>query len=146
MRYMIISLLLVLGCSSFNHKDPELMPYLTEFFNIAGVEIFNETYSIEFSKLDDGVVGLCFPVLKKIYIDPKFWNRVSEIQRQSLLYHEGMHCFCGELNHNNENRNDGCSVSLMHEKQNSLKCLEKYWGYYLIDMQERCEEYGRSNN
>lgn len=103
----ILPLLLLLnsGCGSGLAQkkhviDPEFLQ-LVDLFELEQEVIVD--IDIEFKKIDYPTVGLCFYSVgldnKKhglnIQIDPDFWNKSSNEQREELLFHELGHCILG---------------------------------------------------
>lgn len=80
-------------------REPALENYFKTFDSLFGV---NTTYiSTEFIKMDDAV-GKCYSWsdgTRKISVDPDFWDKANEYEKENLIWHENGHCHF-DLDHN----------------------------------------------
>lgn len=146
-----IILILKLSCSntiSFtpnynNDNIEEFKPYINSFNdNIKKTKKFIIGFkSLKNVSKTKNVVGLCslnlFPFSGVITIDPNYWKRSHFIDKLSLIYHEGGHCYC-YLPHNSVIMSDGCPKSLMYPSVISRGCLHKHWFKYVDNLKKDC--------
>jgi hypothetical protein len=156
--------------------DNDLKPLVSEYIGLADKYHIKFTHEVSmgFTELHRGLaVGLCTyqKNFREIDVDRNYWDRISEIQRKMLLFHELTHCLCtrrhdylnGEsyeedkleklLNifHKYDPKNffevqpgyfeDECPLSIMHPVVISDKCAEAHMDEYLEEMFNRCKPY-----
>ncbi|MEM1219195.1 MAG: hypothetical protein AAGH79_09795 [Bacteroidota bacterium] len=137
-------ILLLFSCQ----KDPaeripaDVLPHVEEFFLEAqqrGLDLALEDEGIDvvFEEIDDpDIVGLCRHFGQRITIDPTWWERSKEEQREWLVFHELGHCVL-DRRHRNEETPEGTCLSMMRGNEDGFGCsLDLYsegWRSYLID-------------
>lgn len=92
------------------------------------------TVSIRFADLKDRIAGACYRYIgnrRKVLIDQPVWNYLTELERQSLIFHEIGHCVFNKHHNFNYFQNDYCPVSFMAPSIPSHACLEKHWDEYI---------------
>lgn len=150
--WSIVTVSAVLYSTSFIgpiYTDPDLVPYVNAFRGDCSIRLSPS----ECDKLEKGVVaykikrfaqpkdeldgsypiGYCGPYLpihpwalpRIITIHPDNWNRLGEMQRLSLVYHEMGHCVLG-LDHI-EDGGGGGETNLMHPVQQSELTIRLNW-------------------
>jgi len=75
----------------FIHAD--FVAYYASFEEKLGIS--PDSVSIDYVVQEDPVVGLCYGYtdrVNNIEIDPNFWNKASENERENLIFHELGHC------------------------------------------------------
>lgn len=99
MRYLPLILLFLVGCGTpfrFHTIDTEFKPYIERYEGHKGSDI--RGMSIIFMSIESPTIGTCWKNnlgYRKIEIDPKFWFRSSDGDRELLLFHELGHCDLG---------------------------------------------------
>lgn len=101
---LLVSLLQ--SCGKKNHRiiDPSFNTYITSFHNDAlkyGKDFRSWSIKVQFGNAM-GHNGYCYAEDKTVMIDVNEWDRLTEVERIILIYHELGHCFMG-LKHNNNN-------------------------------------------
>lgn len=80
--------------SSCADKTPrELESYLVKFEQAYGQKVSIDINFVE--KLDNNVVGVCYLYssgYRKIELSNEYWNKVTELAQEELLFHELGHC------------------------------------------------------
>lgn len=130
------------GRPPIHNFNPAFEEYTSRFEVLGGLEIGDMT--IQFGSLQDkdpGTVGVCTTydddTIRDIVIDTKYWNNVTDLQREELMFHELGHCVLNR-EHRNDALADGCPASIMFWETVSLWCLNLHLDYY------RNELFGRS--
>lgn len=171
----IISLIVCLGsCASMVGKvrlvpkydgvDPKLQSYTQEWLNLAkdrGIT-FPKGVSIGFETINKGsTVGQCWygGFWREIDIDVGYWKILDENEKDSLLWHELTHCYCGRKHDYGKDKEygddvkkaaevvdgfyplDGCPKSIMYPEVVDSYCIEKHLLDYETEMFDRCEPY-----
>ena len=111
--YLIFVSLFLVSCGSIPQSSDskpsskgtiteELKPYVDMFLDDAGEFRIRPDISgldIKFKHIDrDNVAGTCIAYSSDppdIYVDIRIWDRLCEIQRKMLIYHEMGHCVLG---------------------------------------------------
>lgn len=119
---LIIGIAMVLtSCGKYSdvHVDSELEPYALEFELDIGVN--TSGISIRFGELIGNQIGLCTirgSENKEITIKREYWDKLSKLARQELMYHELGHCAM-DLDHDDAtvfdpNTRLNIAASIMH--------------------------------
>lgn len=102
--------------------DAEFQPYVNKFIAdglIQGVPLSTKSPDLhinfgDLSQYGAGVVGLCdMSSGRSITISTKFWNNVSDVQKELLLHHELGHCVLYRP-HREDKFADGREKSIMY--------------------------------
>lgn len=75
---------------------------------------------------DLGVVGQCIESQtegKRIVIDSDRWRRLTNMEKEFIVFHELGHCYLGR-GHTNEKASDGSCLSMMHSSTEA--CENRY--------------------
>ena len=146
--------------------DKELKPYADKFIKASKGKVKKINNHVVFDRLaysnpkdKDKTVGLCNYFLRTISIDRYFWSTLSELEKESLMFHEFGHCtlmrghtakketkdtkityylekaafYLGIL----ESRGymaDGCPASQMHPWTIDRQCLQHHYDYYIDEL------------
>lgn len=131
---------------------------------------FTHNVTIGFTNIKHkDVVGICNygSNFREIDIDRKYWNSITDKQKEALVFHELTHCYClrkhdygeGSLYPDAKTSKfaksqkldffiiapgylvDGCPSSIMYPYVVGTKCMKKYEDYYLSEMFDRCKPY-----
>lgn len=153
--------------------DPALQPLVNEYKSLAEKEgiKFTHEVSVGFTDIDHrDIVGLCHygKDFREIDIDLEYFNKITELQRKELVYHELTHCYCLRKHDFGEDRSypeandskfdrsekfrsifwitpgffvDGCPTSIMYPYVLTNGCYEKHQEHYEKEMFERCQPY-----
>lgn len=105
MKIFIIVIALLIGSCGTNHSAvyvKELTPYIKTFENTWGHTI-NNTMIAFTDILTDEKLGLCLPRknISIVYINKKAWYKLTESQKELLLFHELGHCVLKIYHHVN---------------------------------------------
>ncbi|MEN9723098.1 MAG: hypothetical protein RJB38_1084 [Pseudomonadota bacterium] len=116
----------VVGDATQYYSGPaELAGYVSKFISDAAIQGVNVTsdmsgpqLSLRIASLDSygsSVIGLCerSSNLRRVTLDPDFWNVVDETQRELLVHHELGHCVLSR-GHRTEVLSSGLYASLMY--------------------------------
>lgn len=119
----------------------ELEKYVIKFIDDAkaqGVDVIpdfsNPKLQIQIASLDSygsSVIGLCQTGSgrRKVTLDPDFWNRVSETQRELLAHHELGHCILYR-GHRTSRLSSGAYASIMYPTIMSSATYLGNYAYY----------------
>lgn len=141
--------------------DPQLAPYADEWMNLAkdnGITFKNKV-TIGFEKINRGyVVGQCWygGFWREIDIDFGYWTNLDQNEKDSLLWHELSHCYCGRSHDYGKDKPygddvekaygvadgfmvDGCPKSLMFPEVVNSFCFQLHSDYYEKEMFEGCK-------
>jgi hypothetical protein len=124
----------LLSCSG-TPANKENEPFVKEFEKDVGVDV--ENVLIYFTSLKKPTVGRCFPVLKVIQLDLKYYNNLSTIEKKALVYHELGHCVRNIFVHAKEGT--FCGDSIMVPAMMNKWCYETRWKTYIKDLRKRCK-------
>ncbi len=118
---MLLFVSLLISCSDDSERaiDPDLQEYF-DLFKEAGdargfeidFEAKNITAEIR-TIVDNSILGQCFTNSKEIIIDRGYWDGLSEIDREFLIFHELGHCYL-DRGHLDTDNPDGTCISMMH--------------------------------
>jgi hypothetical protein len=148
------SLSYLIGCAIGYHlfynvkkrHDDHFEPYIAEFEREIGVDRLDltiEFYNIKQDEEKDYVViGECYHIINHIRIHEKAWNRLCEIKKKALIFHEMTHCVCGITKHDDTKikiyKDLSCPKTIMHAYSPSLLCLLLKWDEYILELRKAC--------
>lgn len=96
-KYVWISLLCLsaTSCGKYvaPYKDVELSLIATQFEVDTGVK--TESITMRFNALDKSIMGICYTYdddSKEIQINDAYWDKLNDVGRTQLMYHELGHC------------------------------------------------------
>ncbi len=148
MKYLILSLVLLTGCSGSLvkpglHVNPEFIPHLEQFHKEAKANnrlIIIENLTIKFDgKLNDtNILAECehayYPIIS---FRPSFWDNASEEDRENVMFHELGHCILN-LDHDEERirtiNNESIAKSIMYPWPLDGNVYLRYRSYYIIEL------------
>ncbi len=148
MKILRMILLVILAITSiytytpyfYTKVDPEIVPYFNEYKKIVlnkcgEVKELNQHYVIEFSTLDEGILGVCLlrPTRFTIQISSSWWNKLSEADRFQLIAHESFHCIFNEPHSSDPNSFMYASMNVL-TKNETIQQINK-----LLEI--RCEKH-----
>jgi hypothetical protein len=150
MRILVLVVLLILftlvGCSIFNFTDQndDFSYYINEFIIASKGKVVHSDFdnmtiiiidmSKTYHKLNENIIGVCYPLFKHIVFDKTFWYNSSEIEKKALFFHEAGHCVLWYLLHNNEMLPDLCPASIMSSTLPDKFCLMVHWDDYIKEL------------
>jgi len=115
----IVLLILIASCTEEDLSigiDAAVQPYITRFESEAAlVDISSNGIGAEFSTIDGQAVGQCVSSTTRghfLRLDPVYWRRASDLQREFLIFHELGHCFLGR-EHSDLRDEGGLCISMM---------------------------------
>ena len=112
--------------------DIEFENYIVDFEIRTGADVSH--VPVQFGDLDNDRVGVCYSWAsgaRKIVIDRNQWyNRITELQREALMWHELGHCGLN-FGHNDTVRPDRCPVHIMNWQLISHFCYNKNYDDYI---------------
>ena len=120
--------------SNNSEIDPDLVEYVSRFEEIGDVKVRN--MAVSFGSLSFPKVGECRyqGPLREIVIDEKFWQNLSDLRRESLMFHELGHCALNQREHRNEVGPDECPLSVMNEYLVSETCYVLHRRHYVLEL------------
>lgn len=156
--------------------DPVLQPLVSEYKSLAEKQNIKFTHEVTvgFTDIDHKeIVGLCHygKDFREIDIDREYFNKISDLQKKELVYHELTHCYCLRKHDFDEDKPypeandskfsriaptprylglfwaspgffiDGCPTSIMYPYVLTSACYQKHQEHYEKEMFERCEPY-----
>ena len=145
----------------FEGVDPEIKPYVDEWFGLAflyGLK-FNNKVSIGFDNIKKtNVIAQCEYGFgfREITVDSTYWKNMNPIDRAVTVEHELSHCYCNEghqygkehRKYNNDGINppeaffdDFCPKSLMYPYSIDQGCIYRHFSEYVDDMFKNCKPY-----
>lgn len=140
---LFFSCFTIISCSQerITVTDEEFLPYIDEFLVEAkqrGLTLEDEIakVNIGFSSLDHDRAGQCNRWKSEILINRDYWERVDEIEKRRLIFHELGHCVL-DRDHRNERTSSNECLSYMRGLENNFDCrfnnCSKVWEKYYID-------------
>jgi hypothetical protein len=97
-------------------------------------------------------LAFCNMFSNEVLIDIDHWNRMDDLTRVAVVFHELGHCLSGRIHtgysghltddipiflgliNNTDYFLDNCPKSLMYPTILPRTCLKRYWNYYMIDL------------
>lgn len=81
-----------------NSIEPKLQPDYKEFITLYDNNCDRpkpKQFILKFSYLQDDTIGICISnhTRRTIYIDKRFWEDASDVQKKQLVFHELTHCY-----------------------------------------------------
>lgn len=115
--------------------DDALAPYVHKFEKDIDVRVSN--VSVGFGPTSGNVVGKCLlhGSYRKITIKKDYWDSVSEVQKEQLMYHELGHCALG-LGHEDGLLSNYCPASIMYPFAFEY-CYKNFPEYYKKELKLR---------
>lgn len=123
--------------------DPKFQPFVDKFIAdglIQGVKVVtqNPDLKIQFGDLSQygsGVIGLCerSGSLRRVTINPKFWDSVSKVQQELLMHHELGHCVLYR-GHRTDKFDDGVFKSIMYPVIMKSTMYTSKYDYFLNEL------------
>ena len=139
--YSLLLLVFLSSCTSLYEMNLTVRPHLEEFEKYFKKKV---TVPVEFRSLRGSTVGVCFWVWKdsplwvrKIFLDPEYWLRATEWERESVLFHEIAHCQFN-LEHDNSMKE-----GIFFSRPKSIMHKNLFWSYvserdyYLEELQAK---------
>lgn len=141
MNYTLASVLLLslLSCGKNDaiiSVDASMAPYFEMFENNIGVS--TKDISGHFVLLTSPEVGQCEKIdgNKDVQIDINYWNRATDDQRETLIFHELGHCAMN-LKHEGALGSSGCPISLMFPLTINPLCFDLFRIKYYEELESR---------
>lgn len=131
--------------------NPGLEIYVIDFYIYMGMDYKDNKTAVilkdTWKKSKKTVVGECFngdDEYNYVYIDKDHWNKITETQREQLMFHELGHCVL-KLNHDNRVFPD---LDIAHPKHLSIMYHEQMpddqyvenWEYYIDELKVKTNE------
>lgn len=115
--------------------DPAFVSYVKMFESNIGVSA--SRVSVSFKALAAPFIGECevFGPNLSVHVDPDFWGRATEDEREELIYHELAHCAM-DLDHDERIMPNGCPSSIMNSYQLDA-CFPRYKPYYIDELRSK---------
>lgn len=139
------TLMMLLGCSNISlNPEPVQKPIFQEEIFKPYVSTFEkeldtnaQDINTKFEKITNNttkiIVGKCFIDNKTIIIDPDFWDKAKDCEREEIIFHELGHCAL-KIMHNTNIINLGdkqIPESIMYPY---IFCLNEYRNYYFKEL------------
>ena len=153
--------------------DPALQPLVDEYKSLAEKQNIKFTHEVSVGFTDINhkeIVGLCHygEDFREIDIDQEYFNKITDLQKRELVFHELTHCYClrkhdfdqdkpyPEANDSKFDRVqkyhgvfwispgffiDGCPTSIMYPYVLDRACYGRHQEHYEKEMFERCTPY-----
>lgn len=146
MRPLILILLssLLLACGKETTPLPrEILLELAEIrdkFSVYYGEDVTSFVNIFFVPLNYPTVGQCYYGLRGhafINLDPDYWNKVSKVKKEILLFHEYGHCILLQVEHRNGNiefNGNRVPASIMNAYLLDETVYSTYHEYYIQEL------------
>lgn len=137
---LVLLSLMLSGCGkgfkaiNHGHVDPEFEQYVDKFLEIYNIPVIY--VDLYFNEQTGNVIGVCKIKGndKNVEIDPEWWYRASDLDREILIFHELGHCVLGQHEHRDYTLSDGCPGSIMDEYHIGAYCYDKHYDYYIEEM------------
>ncbi len=147
---MSFSLIILQGCVK-NEKESIIESELQEYFDSFSEEAQIRGVDIQFDAIEiaayienierQGTLGQCMTYSdgsKEVIIDENYWSRISNSEKEFLVFHELGHCVLGR-EHLDESDNRGNCISIMQSgeggcranfrRQNRAEYLDELFEY-----------------
>ncbi len=136
LKYTVFALVLhffFISCGKDNSQviESELLIHFTNFeaeavahgldIDLSTIDINGYIQNIE----TRGALGQCKSYSdgsQQIIVDEQYWNRISDYEREYLVFHELGHCVL-EREHNDEKDENGNCISIMQSGNNGCKSV-----------------------
>lgn len=111
--------------TKFEIEDPDFLVYIQKFEKASETRLLTVVANIvvEYGDLEEGVIGLCTiepRATPLITIDRTYWATASNIEKETLMFHELGHCRLKRKHKSEEDNNQ--PVSIMYPRS--------IWNYY----------------
>jgi hypothetical protein len=135
-RLLFIAIIALLSaCGGKRVVDADLEPYVERFEGLYGSKV---DYTVKFDSLSGtNYVGVCTinGFSKLVQIDPTYWQNLTDLQKEQLVFHELGHCSVYR-GHNNAVDANNMPASIM--RSYAFNTYEI--AYYLTNMQSYYNE------
>ncbi len=120
------------ACLQEETRDITLLSYVESFETEAElrgiyVDVSSMDIQIGFSVIDENnIVGQCLHYTdghKEIWIDENYWTRLTELEKEYLMFHELGHCVLNR-GHDNTTNSIGICQSIMQD--GTGHCIRRY--------------------
>lgn len=120
-------------------QDPEFAKYIDMYQSAYGRDISGQTIVMRdtleaLPGVGPSTVGFCLNGQNEIHVLMSAWNRVSDLTKQMILFHELGHCDMGEPHRDARYSADFCPVSLMNANITSDDCYSRHYSSYLGEL------------
>lgn len=120
-------------------QDKDFEEHIAYFEYLVEEEVKRTIVSYDLPKGRDfnftGVLGVCFPDINHVTINPELWPELEKYQRYALIAHELLHCAYG-IPHRRDR------VAIMNPAMLGEKALVDFWPLLIAEIQT----YPRSNH
>ncbi len=131
--FLLIAGLIMISCNE--DQNNEIESELLIYFNSFESEAETRNVSIDIDNLDidgyiehiesRGILGQCKSYSDgshEVVFDEDYWNRISDIEKEYLVFHELGHCILDRAHDDTKDANGNCN-SIMQSGANSCKSL-----------------------
>ena len=137
--YCVGLAVLCISCvdDSPNFIDPELQPYVDQFFEeaeIRDLDISADDFSFSVNFGEKTHLGVCSLASNEVLINSFHWSNFTELEREYLMFHELGHCILDRL-HDDQSLPNGECKSIMNSAGECRENLDNYniWRTYYMD-------------
>jgi len=127
----------------FKHIQSEFVPYVEDALKLTKTFTAEDLRytTIKFRSLPevegDTYIGMCYPIVSIIHINPKFWYDSTDAEKVLLLRHELEHCVNFSLLHRSHKElDDGCPASAFEPYIPNVFCANDHYEYYMQEMDD----------
>ncbi len=129
--FVLVTNLCLMGCNKDNTQviEGELQAHFSNFENEAaahGIDLDISTLDISgyIQNIETiGTLGQCKSYSdgsQQVIVDEQYWNRISDEEREYLVFHELGHCILKREHNDNKDENGNC-ISIMQSGTNGCK-------------------------
>lgn len=138
---LVFTVFALSACSKFEVKnrgtvDPDFQPFVDKFIDMFKIDTIDVIYvDIYYNQQSGNVIGVCKikGEEKDIEIDPEWWSKANDLNREILMFHELGHCVLSQ-GHRNYELSDHCPGSIMDTYHIGAYCYNKHYDYYIDEM------------
>lgn len=138
-KKLLLAILLLTSCSVLTdiEIDKNLQKYLTKFESYAKeckvpLSLAGLTLKLEHTK--STTFGYCRPWFNTVNINKLSWKKLTEVQREQLIFHELTHCLLDQ-------DHDDLGLNIMNTHGYILKELYiEYYNYFIRRLFQKCEK------
>lgn len=136
-----VTMMMLVGCGKTLVIDPDFQPLVDDFNHIADQHNgpHAENLIIEYGDSRNVSAGAtCYQDFGKtptIKVDKKTWIAMGDVSRKEMIHHEMGHCVLGRV-HIQDNREDGCKVSIMAKSPVGEWCENAHGAEYEAELFE----------
>lgn len=121
------------------YSEPQFELILKKFTNEAALRNINVNLTdqkITFEDLNFELAHCYYGIqyIKFIRVDRKAWRKMTQEEKEALLFHELGHCVLGRIEHADSMQSDNCPASLMHRSHTMKNCYFKNRSFYLDEL------------